>query len=266
MKVYIMTDMEGVCGVQNHDDWVTPQGRYYAEGKELLSLEINAAVAGFYAAGATEVYVVDGHGYGGINQLLLDKRTRYVRGLIDAACSLDQSFTALAFVGQHAKAGTEYAHIAHTGWFDVLDCTINDLSVGEFGRFALVAAQLGVPCIFGSGDLAFTKEAADLVKGMVTVAVKEGLTPGSGAEYDCEGYRGRNLAAIHHHPEKAREMIRQGAEKALLKLQKDRTAFTLPRLEPPYQMVTKYRPNKGKPAHTKVKEHPDCLIKLLSWN
>ena len=130
MKVYIMTDMEGVCGVLNHDDWVAPEGRYYAEGKMLLTLEINAAVEGFYAAGAKEVYVTDGHGYGGINQLLLDKRTRLIRGFIDASCLLDERFSALAYVGQHAKAGTEYAHIVHTGWFGVLDCTLNGLTVG----------------------------------------------------------------------------------------------------------------------------------------
>lgn len=69
MKIYVMTDMEGVCGVVNHDDWVTPQGRYYAEGKRLLTMEVNAAIDGFAAAGATEIVVADGHGYGGIKQL-----------------------------------------------------------------------------------------------------------------------------------------------------------------------------------------------------
>jgi len=47
--------------------------RYYEEAKKLLTLEINAAVEGFFKAGATEIYVADGHGYGGINHLLLDQ-------------------------------------------------------------------------------------------------------------------------------------------------------------------------------------------------
>ena len=39
MKIFIMTDMEGVAGVLDHDTWVTPQGRYYEAGKRLLTLE-----------------------------------------------------------------------------------------------------------------------------------------------------------------------------------------------------------------------------------
>ncbi len=50
MKIYIMTDMEGVCGVLNHDDWVMRDGRYYAEGRKLLTLEINSAIEGFFQA------------------------------------------------------------------------------------------------------------------------------------------------------------------------------------------------------------------------
>ena len=46
-----MTDMEGVCGVINHDDWVMPTGMYYEEGKKLLTMEINAAVEGFMQQG-----------------------------------------------------------------------------------------------------------------------------------------------------------------------------------------------------------------------
>lgn len=261
-----MTDMEGVCGVLDHDNWVTPQGRYYAQGQELLTREVNAAIEGFYAAGATEIYVADGHGYGGIWHSLLDKRTRYIRGFTDASYGLEQSFDAIAFVGQHAKAGTEYAHIAHTGWFDKLDQLLNGISVGEFGLFALTAASLGLPTIFASGDLALTKEAAALAPGLVTVAVKEGSNPGSGAEYDCDGYRAKNLAAVHLHPEVARELIREGAARALHKFKENKAGFGPVALKPPYQTIIKYRANQNSPAHTVIKEDPDSLIRLLSWN
>ena len=71
MKIMIMTDMEGCAGILNHDDWVMPEGRYYEKGKRLLTEEVNAALAGFFEAGAGEVVVVDGHGYGGIDPELL---------------------------------------------------------------------------------------------------------------------------------------------------------------------------------------------------
>ena len=75
MKIYVMTDMEGVAGIQNSPDWCRPpapesSGRYYDLGKELLTREVNAAVEGLFEGGATEVLVADGHGPGGIRPLL----------------------------------------------------------------------------------------------------------------------------------------------------------------------------------------------------
>ena len=134
-----------------------------------LTMEINAAVEGFYAAGATEIYVADGHGAGGINQSMLDRRTMYVRGFPGPwPFNLKKNFDAVAWVGQHAKAGTEYAHIAHTGWFNVLDYRINGISVGEFGQFAMHAAYVGVRSIFGAGDEAFPR--LPILLGTETVA------------------------------------------------------------------------------------------------
>ena len=264
MKIYIMTDMEGVCGVINHDDWVMPTGMYYEEGKKLLTMEINAAVEGFYAAGATEIYVADGHGAGGINQSMLDRRTMYVRGFPGPwPFNLKKNFDAVAWVGQHAKAGTEYAHIAHTGWFNVLDYRINGISVGEFGQFAMHAAYVGVRSIFASGDEAFSLEAANLIKGIETVAVKRGLTPGSGNDYDTEGYRNRNLAAVHYHPEKARELIRTGAERALRRCIKDEESFQLLELKPPFRREIEYRPNGNTSAYKTYTEHDSDFIEMM---
>ncbi|MBP1994045.1 M55 family metallopeptidase [Paenibacillus eucommiae] len=266
MKIYLMTDMEGVCGVASHDIWVTPEGRYYEAGKELLTREINAAVEGFFAAGADEIVVIDGHGYGGINQLLLDNRVSYVRGALPGPYPfmLDETYDAIAWVGQHAKAGAEYAHLAHTGWFNVLDYQINGTSVGEFGQFAMLGAFLGVRSIFGAGDEAFVKEASALVPGIETVSVKKGLMPGSGDEYDCEGYRERNNGAIHIHPEKARLLIREGAEKALRRFIQSPEQFTLLDVKAPFTKEVRYRSDGRTPAHTKICEHPDDIITLLN--
>jgi len=260
-----MTDMEGVCGVINHDDWVMPTGRYYEEGKKLLTMEINAAIEGFYTAGATEIYVADGHGAGGINHSLLDRRAMYIRGFPDPwPFTLNKDFDAVAWVGQHAKAGTEYAHIAHTGWFNVLDYKINGISVGEFGQLAMCGAYIGVRSIFAAGDEAFSKEAANLVKGIETVAVKRGLTPGTGNDYDTEGYRNRNLAAVHYHPEKARELIKKGAERALNRFIEDRYSFQLIELKPPFRREIEYRPSGNIPAYRAYAEHDSDFIEMMN--
>ncbi|NMB98318.1 MAG: M55 family metallopeptidase [Clostridiaceae bacterium] len=265
MKIYIMTDMEGVAGVIDRQNYTLFDSRYYELGKELLTKEVNAAIEGFFEAGANEILVADGHGYGAINQLLLDPRVELIRGFPDPwPFGLDASFDAVAWVGQHAKASTPYAHLAHTGSHHVIDSSINGVSVGEFGQLAMCAASLGVRSIFGAGDKAFTKEAEALIKGIVTVAVKRGIKAGTGEECTFEEYKDRNIAAIHLHPEKARQLIREGAKKALSKFKADREAFELLDIKPPYKMITKYRPAGGKQGFTEIKEHPDSIIKMMN--
>jgi D-amino peptidase len=266
MKVFIMTDMEGVCGVLDHDNWVLPSGRYYDDGKKLLTLEVNAAVEGFCEAGATEVFVADGHGAGGINQLILDSRTHLFKNFLPEAFPfmLDSSFDAIAWVGQHAKAGTAYAHIAHTSWFNVLDVRINQVSVGEFGLMALCAASLGVTPIFGSGDEAFAKEAIALVEGIETTCVKKGLNPEKGDDADCNTYRNRNIAAVHMHPVKARELIRDGAFRALRRYMQARESFILPQMKPPLRKSISYRKDNDVGGFEEYAEHPSDIVKLIN--
>jgi D-amino peptidase len=265
MKIFVMTDIEGVCGIVNFDDWALPQGRYYEEGKKLLTLEVNAAIDGFLAAGATEILVADGHGHGAINNILLDHRAFFLRGPVPGPYPfmLDDTFDAIAWVGQHAKAGTECAQMAHTGWFNIIDYKINGVSIGEFGQIALCGAYFGVRSIFGSGDEAFTKEAAELILGIETVSVKRGILPGSGDEHNSEGYKLRNNGAIHMHPEKARDLIRNGAERALRRFAENREQFPLLQLEPPFTKEIRYRRDVVNPAYSVKSEHSD-MIDLLN--
>jgi len=264
-RVYIMTDMEGVAGVLDSENWCAPEGRYYELGKEFLTAEVNAAITGFARAGATEFLVVDGHGYGGINPKLLDRRAELARNWAQPPYpfSLDQSFGYAACVGQHAMSRTENAHLAHTGSFGVFETTINGMPVGEFGEMALCAAQLGVRFIFGSGDLAFTREAQALLPSIETAAVKRGTTPGRGDECDREAYAKRNLGAIHFQPERARQMIRTGAERAIRRALADPSLGLVP-LKPPFERVTILRAQKGVPQRIGRSSHPDNVISLLN--
>ncbi|MGH2808171.1 MAG: M55 family metallopeptidase, partial [Actinomycetota bacterium] len=63
MRVFIMSDMEGVSGITK---WEQCKGGHemYEEGRRLYTEEINAAVRGAYDGGATEVVVMDCHGAG----------------------------------------------------------------------------------------------------------------------------------------------------------------------------------------------------------
>ena len=141
MRVQIMTDMEGVSGIIAWDQ-VSGGKPMYEEGRRLYTEEINAAVRGADAAGATEIVVVDCHGAGGpwtFNSLvpeLLDPRCDWVAGhtwshytdTLEAGCD------AVLLVGMHAKAGTADGVLSHTIstvlwrhlWF-------NGQAVGEVG-------------------------------------------------------------------------------------------------------------------------------------
>lgn len=265
MRLLLMTDMEGVAGMINHDQWVVPGGPYYEAGKELLTQEANAAIDGFFAGGATEIVVVDGHGYGGVNHLLLDSRAHFMRGPYHGNyfSMLDPSFDAIAWVGQHAKAGTPFAQMAHTGWFNVIDYSINGISIGEFGQLAFCGAFLGIRSIFGAGDEAFVREAAELVAGIETVAVKRGIRPGSGDECNTEEYKDRNNGAVHIHPEIARARIREGAERAARRFMENKEQFELLKVEAPFHREIRFRENGDKAAHTIRDEHPDSIIWLM---
>lgn len=255
MKIYLMSDLEGCAGVLNRKDWVLPGGPYYEKAKEFLTQEVNAAAQGFFEAGADEVIVSDGHGPGGIDPGRLDYRLKLIRGYPEGyPCGLDSKYDCLAWVGQHAKAGTPYAHIAHTGNHHVIDFSINDISIGELGQLAMCAGVLGVKPIFASGDKALCDEAQKLLPGIGTACVKQGLMPGSGEHCTFEEYCSRNIAAIHLAPIKAREVIKQEAYKALKRFVKQPESFSELITKAPYDKIVKYRPAEGKPGHTLVSE------------
>lgn len=264
MRIYLMTDLEGVAGVIDSENWCLPGAPYYEMGKEFLTLEVNAAVEGFFVGGAQEVVVADGHGPGAINPKLLDSRAQLLRGWPAGwPLGLEESpYDAVAWVGQHAKAGTDRAHLAHTQSFHYLDLAINGVSIGEFGQFALCAGQLGVPAIFGSGDLAFTLEAAALVPGIETVAVKRGLSPSTAGEPDSEVARRRSAAAIHLQPVRAREEIRAGALRAVRRFREQ--PFGLLKLEPPYERVARFRGRDGGPITMSRETHPSDICALMN--
>ena len=75
VRVHIISDMEGVAGIVK---WEQTSGgeALYEEGRKLYTEEINAAVRGAKAAGATEIVVMDCHGAGEgwtFNSLLPDQ-------------------------------------------------------------------------------------------------------------------------------------------------------------------------------------------------
>ena len=263
MKIFLMTDMEGVAGMLDHDNWVQ---MHYEKGVRLLTGEVNAAVDGLAAGGATEIVVCDGHGAGGLDPELLDERARLLR-MLGAGIfpfGLDASYDAIGWVGQHAKAGTDYSHITHTGWFNVIDAAINGISIGEYGEMALCAMELGVPSILACGEEALCREAEALTPGVVTVSVKQGLSRDGLEHLNTDQYRNAKLSALHLSPHVARRRIRAGALDAMRRLTENRAQFRYPEIEPPYISVVKTRQWGETPPRTNERTHPNSVIALLN--
>ncbi len=265
MKILLMTDMEGVAGVLDHDEWVTREGRFYDKGLRLLTEEVNAAVRGLYAGGAEDVLVVDGHGQGGIDPEILDEGARLLRGHPEEVWpwGLDRGFDGLAFVGQHAKAGTPYSHITHTQGFNYIDLAINGVSIGEYGQLALCAMELGVPTILACGENALAREAEALTPGVVCVSVKEGLLPDGLEDLDTAAYGSAKLSAIHLAPPRSRMLIREGARQAAETLASHPGSFGYPDLSPPYVRTARFRARGDAPGWQARDEHPSSIIELM---
>jgi D-amino peptidase len=264
MKIFLMTDLVGVGGVLDYENWIPRGAPFFPQARRLLTNEVNAAVEGFYTAGATSVLVVDTV-QGSIDLELLDRRTMLLSGFPGPfPYGLDRGFDAIAWVGQHAKAGADHAHMAHTDGFEVLNCRINGVSVGEFGRMAMCASSLGVPAIFASGDEALCREARELLPAIETASVKRGLSSGAGTELDAAAYRAANTGALHHHPLKAYEIIRNGAANALARFRENTAAFPLLQLEAPFVREVTYRREGEKAGYGARAKHPTDLIAMLN--
>lgn len=233
MKIYVVCDLEGVAGVIDHRQqccWDTSRewfAKYYPQARRLATLELNALVQGALAGGATEIVAWDGHGGfpGGIDVELLHPECKLVMGAGDGGpAGLDDSFDALFQCGLHAMAGTERAVMAHSFWSGIAGYWVNDMPIGEIWMNCYMAGQQGVPCVFLSGDRAGAEEAQALVPGLEVAVVKEGLSPqAAGLSV---------VPAVSLAPEKARQVIREAATRAMAKIGTIEPYY----LEPPYAL------------------------------
>jgi D-amino peptidase len=209
VRVHVISDMEGVAGIVKWEQ-VSGGEKLYDEGRVLYTEEVNAAVRGAKAAGATEIVVMDCHGAGGaydFNSLLpdlLDPGCEYVvqkewteyTGFLESGCD------AALFVGMHAMAGTADGVLSHTvsgqAWQNL---RFNGTLVGETGINAALCGHWGTPVVLVTGDRAVCREGRELLgEGLTTVEVKEGL--------------GRFSARMMT-PQRARELIEDAARRAL---------------------------------------------------
>lgn len=225
LKVFISADMEGIAGVISGRE-CSSSGRDYNYFREIMTLETNAAIEGALKAGASEIVVRDGHGAKtNILPDLLHKKAKLLRGVTtrpeNMMLGIDETFDAVLFIGYHAKAGTKEGVLAHTSSGNVIDLSINGVSLPEAGYNALIAGLHDVPVVFIAGDNWICQQAKELFGEIVTVETKLGM----------------RTAELGLHPEVVKEKIRTEVSAAL----RDLSRFKPYKMKPPYTMVLKVK-------------------------
>ncbi|MGW2180314.1 M55 family metallopeptidase [Streptomyces sp. NPDC001732] len=175
MRIYISADMEGITGLVDSDD-VQPGGRDYERGRQMMAEDVNAAVRGAVAAGATHITVNDAHGP--MRNLLpeaLHPAARLIRGKPKNMGMLDglaADHDAVICVGYHSRAGTlgvlSHSFMGH----EIEDMWLDGRPVGEIGLAHATAAALGVPVAVLTGDDSACEEMKEWDPSVTTVAVK----------------------------------------------------------------------------------------------
>ncbi|ONI78396.1 peptidase M55 [Kribbella sp. ALI-6-A] len=176
MKVYISADMEGVTGLVDAED-VQPPGRDYERGRGMMTEDVNAAVRGAYAAGASLVLVNDAHGpMRNLLPDLLDPRALLIKGRpkpMGMIEGLTAEYDAVVCVGFHARAGVlgvlSHSFMGH----EIEDIWLDDRETGEIGMLHAAAGALGVPVAALTGDNTACAEAVAWDARIRAYAVKQ---------------------------------------------------------------------------------------------
>lgn len=225
LKIFISVDMEGIAGVIHWDETSgnNPDYHYF---RKILTEEVNAAIEGALAAGATEFVVRDAHG-SALNIIpdLLNENASLLRNWSQQPLSMmegiDATFDAAYCVGYHAKAMTSNGTLAHTMNGNILDLRVNGISLPEFGWNALIAGYFNVPVVFVSGDDAICEQARQIIPKIEAISVKQGI----------------GEACLSQHPKIAQQKIREGAKRAISQIGAIKP-FTL---EPPHRIEIDFK-------------------------
>lgn len=210
IKIYVMTDLEGISGVYKFEQSREKDTPLNIQACEYFMEDLAYVVRGLRDGGATEIYIIDGHGSQAVIPHMMEPGAKYVTGKPKPGVGLwglDKSFVGLVQIGAHAMMGTTDGVLNHTQssksenryWY-------NGVESGELAQCAAIAGYFGVPTIMVSGDVATCREATKFFgPDCVTVAVKEGIS---------------REAAILYPFEETHKALYEGARKSITAIQK----------------------------------------------
>lgn len=185
MNVFILTDLEGISGI-NDITYMERGSEKYALACRFLSESIDLAVKTCFDCGAEHVYYLDGHGGGGnVLEHLID--TRAVKCDITGWQQLlgEGKIDCQIELGAHARAGTVLGFLDHTTNSRKYFChKVNGMEMSELSMHALVCSAYDVPIVACIGDETACIQAKEYIPDIYTGAVKKALCRNQAVE--CE--------------------------------------------------------------------------------
>lgn len=199
MKILIAADMEGVTGVV-HWDQVMPGNPNYPRFRKLMTDDVNAAIRGAFAGGATVVTVTDGHN-DGRNIMIeeIDPRASLTCGWpvpLMMINGVQEAVDGVLFIGYHGRMGAINAILDHTYSDErISGLWINDRPFGEAAVNGALCGHFGVPVIMASGDQTLCAEVRDFFGNEIETAQVKKAVSRMAAECLPPGQTGRLIEA-----------------------------------------------------------------------
>lgn len=198
--------MEGIAGVCSWQqvDARTPHPEY-AIYRRYYTQEVNAAIEGARASGATEVLVNDSHGP--MRNLSFEELPGDVRVIFgnrkpfSMVQDADAGFDGAFFVGYHGASGDADAVLCHTYTPSVIyDVRLNGVRCSEASLNAALLGHYGVPLLLVTGDRTTVEGVIAQMPWVRGAVVKESIG---------------NFAAMTMTPQAAQRAIRNQAQAAI---------------------------------------------------
>jgi D-amino peptidase len=218
MKILISADIEGTAGLVSDREIGYPKqvigdpeaSPDYLKARKWLTEDINAAIAGARAGGATSFVVHDTHGLNYRNIVLddLDPEVEYVAGrpmiFYEYPDLEDHAYDGAFMIGMHARAGQK-GIISHVlDWPLLREVRLNHQPVGESQITAALAGYYGIPTVLITGDDLICNEVKAWTNGQIETAI---------VKKSFSRYAARCLPLV-----KARNLIQEAARRAVQRI------------------------------------------------
>lgn len=174
MKVFILSDLEGIAGI---DDFVQRDKSLvdiYETSCKLLADSINLSIDTCFENGADTVYYMDAHAGGGnVIPKMIDKRA--IKCTISEWEELvrERKIDCVIELGAHARAGTIGGFLDHTrSSTEIFYTKLDGKEQSELSLHAAFCAAYDIPTVAVIGDEAAVQQAKEYIPDIYTGAVK----------------------------------------------------------------------------------------------